>query len=201
MFVRTEWGRGGFQDRVSAAFRRCHSTCNVSCWKQPILKVLCVARPDAYDEWGGRATFFWSTFFTLDNSALEHFTGPSRPAWMNAGPPQQAEIKGSNQEKCVWFWKLHKAPGKCILLPGVPSEAFEAWCFRGSLWKSVINDLVLFFQTCLLFSSVKMSSFRGLGLSLGFFSPALEPCWMLWKRRYSIALGKLHCTVNYWKGA
>ena len=62
-------------------------------------------------------------------------------------------------------------------------DAFEAWCFRGSLWDTIANDLVLFVQTCLLFSSIRVSSFRGLGLSLDFFSLAVEPCWMIWKRR------------------
>lgn len=125
MFLRTEWGRGS----SLIVFGRCHLLAR---WanrggEQLILKVLCVARADVCDEWADEP--LWSTFFILHHSSLEYFTGTSKPAWKNEGPHHQAEIKGSNQEKCILCWKLRKTPGRCVLLWGAPSG-----CFRGLMF-------------------------------------------------------------------
>lgn len=95
---------------------------------------------------------------------------------------------------CVGSYTNHQEGG--IFLWGDPSDAFKAWCFCGALWESITNDLVLLFQTYLLFSSITTSSLRGVELSLDFFSLAVGPCSVLRRRRHWIEFEKLDCTVN-----
>lgn len=166
MFARTKWGRDSFPDRALASLGMWHLLARWadSGWKRPFLKVLCVARADRRDEWGWQASVIYllhSAWF--GSGVLDVGFQTNRGGWVTRLPGRNEREKSRKSVSCVGSSTNHQEDG--IFLWGDRNDAFETWCFRGALRESVTSDLVLLFQTCLLFSSLTTSSLRGVELS------------------------------------
>lgn len=185
MFIRTKWGRNGFPDT---------GWCWQS-WQVPLTCKVGWHRLKAAHLRGSVCCYSWrmwrmgltslcyllSSFWIILLWSISH-RYPSQP-WKTEWSHHQAEIKGNSREKCVMCWPLHKPLGKQHSPWGRPRWFFRSLVFSWLPLRLHQNDLVLLFQACLFFPSIRGLSFRRLGLSLDFFSLAIQLCSVLWRKQ------------------
>lgn len=94
------------------------------------------------------------------------------------------------------FKALHKPLGKQYIPLGRPQRFFLGLVFSWLTLRLHQSDLDLLFQACLFFSPVRVSSVRGLGLSLDIFQPCHRILFRAMEKRYYREFEESDCKLN-----